>query len=152
MHRRAPAFVCLLVVACLALPLAAQTAPARPYHDGSVWDLTFIHTKAGMANSYLTYLTTDWKREQEAMKKAGYILSYKVISTEAHSPTDFDLILMTEFKDLASMEANAGKAEALAMQTVGGDDKMVQGYKDRTSIRDIIGDRLAREVVLEPKQ
>lgn len=152
MYRRAPVLVCLLLVLSLVLPLAAQTVPARPYHDGSVWNLVFVHTKPGMTTSYLTYLTTDWKREQEAQKKAGYILSYKVISTESHNPTDFDLVLMTEYKDLASMEANASKAEALATQTVGGDDKMVQGYKDRTLIRDIIGERLAREIVLEPKQ
>ena len=82
----------------------------------------------------------------------GLILSYKVISTEAHGPGDWNLMLMTEYKDLATMEANDQKAEATAQKVVGDDSKMMQGYKDRSEIREIIGERLAREVVLEPRQ
>jgi hypothetical protein len=60
-------------------------------------------------------------------------------------------MLMTEYKDLASMEANEDKADALAQKVVGNDDKQMQGYKDRLEIREVMGDRLGREVVLEPK-
>jgi hypothetical protein len=59
---------------------------------------------------------------------------------------------MTEFKDLASIEANQDKAEALAQKVVGSDQQQMQGYKDRSEIREVLGDRLAREIVLEPKQ
>jgi hypothetical protein len=60
-------------------------------------------------------------------------------------------MLMTEFKDLATMEANEDKGDALAQKMVGNDDKQMQGYKDRLEIREVMGDRLAREIVLEPK-
>ena len=152
MSKRIPLYVCLLAVVLLALPSFAQTSSVRPYKDGSVWNISYIHIKAGMERSYLTYIATDWKREQEAMKKEGIILSYKVISTESHNPTDFNLMLMTEYKDLTSMEANQSKAEALAEKLFGGNDKVVQGYNDRSAIRDIIAVRRAREVILEPKQ
>ena len=79
------------------------------------------------------------------------ILSYKVLVTEGHSPSDWDLLLMTEVKDLATMEANTDKADALAQKVVGDDQKQMQGYKERTEIREVMGDRLAREIVLEPK-
>jgi len=59
---------------------------------------------------------------------------------------------MTEYKDLATMEANAEKAESVVMSALATDEQKVrQGYKDRLEIRDIIGDRTAREIVLEPK-
>ena len=36
-------------------------------------------------------------------------------------------------------------------KVVGNDDAQMQGYKERSEIREVIGARLAREVVLEPK-
>jgi hypothetical protein len=61
-------------------------------------------------------------------------------------------MLMTEYKDLASMEAGQDKADALLQQVVGNDEKQMQGYRDRADIREIIGSRLGREIVLEPKR
>jgi hypothetical protein len=130
----------------------AATSPVRPFHDGTVWSITFVHTKPGLGLNYMNYLASDWKREQEALKKAGIILSYKVIGTEAHSPNDWDLMLMTEYKDLATMEANEDKMMEVAMQALElTDQKMLQGYEERAKWREIIGDRLAREIILEPK-
>ena len=146
-----------IVVGALALSVlgaAAVTVHAqvkRPYHDGTVWNVTFVRMKPGMDTAYLNYLASDWKRNQEAAKKEGLIVSYKILSTEAHSPDDWNLILMTETKDLASMEANQDKADALTQKMVGDDQKQRQGYKDRSEIREIMGIRQAREIVLEPK-
>jgi len=146
-----------IVVGALALSVlgaAAVTVHAqvkRPYHDGTVWNVTFVRMKPGMDSAYLNYLASDWKRNQEAAKKEGLIVSYKILSTEAHSPDDWNLILMTETKDLATMEANQDKADALTQKMVGDDQKQMQGYKDRSEIREIMGIRQAREIVLEPK-
>jgi hypothetical protein len=124
----------------------------RPYHDGSVWDIAFIRVKPGMEVAYMNYLAGEWKRNQEAAKKAGLILSYKVIATEPHNPGDFNLMLMTEYKDLASMEAGSDKADDLAQTVVGDDQKQMEGYKQRLEIREVLGNRLSREVNLEPKK
>lgn len=139
--------VCLLL---LGISVYAQVG--RPTHDGTVWELSFIHVKPGMSSAYDKYLASDWKKEQEALKAAGMILSYKVIATEAHSPTDWDLMLMVEYKDLASLEANEDKADALLQKMFGGDEKVMQGYKERSEIREVLGTRLAREIILEPKK
>lgn len=141
----------LLVLALVLLCLSVYAQVARPYRNGTVWDVAFIHIKPGMETAYLTYLATDWKREQEALKSNGYSLSYKVLETESHSPNDFNLILMTEFKDLASLEANQKKMEALVQQVIGNDQKLQQGYRERESIREVLADRLAREIILETR-
>lgn len=124
----------------------------RPFRNGSVWNIAFIRMKPGMDTAYLNYIATDWKRNQEAMKKEGLILSYKVLTTEAHGAADFNILLMTEYKDLATMEANEAKADNLAQQVVGNDAKQMQGYKERLEIREVLQDRLAREIVLEPRR
>ena len=141
-------YSCLIVMVAVT---AYSQVVSRPFRNGSVWQINFIHTHAGMENAYLNYLTSDWKREQEAMKQEGIILSYKVLTTESHGATDWDVMLMTEYKDLATMEANEAKADALAQRVVGDDQKQMQGYKDRLAIREVLGNRLAREVVLEPR-
>ena len=151
MHRNRILFG-LLMAMVLTLSVSVSAQVSRPFHNGSVWEVAFIRMKPGMETAYLNYIATDWKRNQEAMKKAGLILSYKVLTTEGHGPEDFNIMLMTEFKDLATMEANDDKADNLAQQVVGTDAKQMQGYKERLEIREVLSDRLSREMILEPKR
>ena len=140
-----------LVLLVLIVGVSVFAQVNRPYHNGSVWNISFIRVKPGMDAAYMEYLAGSWKANQEAAKKEGLILSYKVIGAEGHTPTEWNLMLMTEFKDLASMEANEDKADALAQKMVGNDQKQMEGYKVRSEIREVMGDRLAREIILEPK-
>ena len=151
MRVRSIVFVCI-AVAALIITAIGLAQVKRPYHDGSVWNISFIRIKPGMDTAYMNYVATDWKKEQEASKKAGIILSYKVISSEPHNAGDFNLMLMTEYKDLASMEANGDKQDNLAQTVVGDDQKQIEGYKQRLEIREVLGNRLSREVILEPKK
>ncbi len=139
-----------LVLSLALLCVSVYAQMARPYHNGSVWTLGFIRIKSGMDSAYMNYLATEWKKTQEAAKKEGLILSYKILVTEGHTPGDWNMILMTEVKDLATLEANEKKLDALEQRLVGDDQKQMQGYRDRSEIREVMGNRLAREIVLEP--
>lgn len=141
-----------LIVSLLVIGISIFAQVNRPYRNGSVWEIAFIRVKPGMDTAYLNYLAGEWKRNQEAAKREGLILSYKVLTTEAHGGTDWNLLLMTEYKDLATMEANEAKADALAQKVIGDDQKQMQGYKERLEIREVMGSRLAREIVLEPRR
>ena len=136
----------------LTFSTAAFAQAARPYRNGSVWSIGFIQIKPGMDTAYLNYVAGDWKKEQETLKKDGQIISYMVIQTEGHSSTDWNLMLMTEFKDLASMEANQDKADQLLQTMVGDDTKQSRGTITRGEMRELMGDRLARQIILEPKK
>jgi len=143
--------VIIIAAVALSLSVIGFAQVKRPYHDGTVWDVAFIRVKPGMDTAYMNYLATDWKKEQEAMKKAGIILSYKVIASEPHNAGDFNLMLMTEFKDLATMEANQQKSDDLAQTVIGTDAQQMEGYKRRLEIREVLGNRLSREIILDPK-
>lgn len=138
--------VCLVM---LGFSLYAQVM--RPFHPGTVWEIQFIRVKPGMDNAYKNWLASDWKKEQEAFKASGLILGYKVLETEAHGPNDYNLMLMTEVKDLATLEANEQKADAVGRQVMGSDEQQQQGYKNRESLREPLSTRIAREVVLTPR-
>ncbi|MBA3354769.1 MAG: hypothetical protein H0U18_02280 [Pyrinomonadaceae bacterium] len=120
-----PAISSLIV---LILSIVVVGKGSRPYRNGSVWQISFIQMKPRMDTAYLNYIATgDWKREQEALKKDGQIISYKVLTTEGHSSTDWNIMLMTEYKDMATMEANETKADNLAQTVTGNDEKQMQG-------------------------
>ncbi len=140
-----------LVAVLLTLSVVGVAQIARPYHNGSVWNVAYIRMKPGMDAWYLNYLATDWKRNQEALKAKGLILSYKVLTTEAHGSNDFNVMLMTEYKDLATMEANQAEAEKVGQEVVGDDKKQQEGYRERLEYREVLQNRLAREIILSPK-
>lgn len=141
-----------LIVLLLMVSVVVVAQVNRPFRSGSVWSVSFIRMKPGMENAYLNYIASEWKREQEAFKKDGQILSYKVITTEAHGSNDWNIMLMSEYKDLATMEANETKADNLAQAVSGNDEKQMQGYRDRLQIREVLDVRTAREIVLEPRR
>ena len=143
--------VASLAVLLLIAGISVFAQVNRPYHDGSVWNIAFIRIKPGMNTAYMNHLAGSWKAEQEAQKKDGNILSYKVMSVEGHTTGDWNLMLMTEYKNLATMEANEDKAEAVAQRVVGNSEKQMQGYREREQIREVLGNRLAREIILEPR-
>ncbi len=141
-----------LVVLVLTLGVVVFAQVNRPYRNGSVWSIGFVQMKPGMETAYLNYVAGDWKREQEALKKDGQIISYKVMTTETHGSNDWNIMLMTEYKDMATLEANEAKADNLLQTVFGTDEKQMQGYRDRLQIREVLENRLAREIVLEPRR
>ena len=141
-----------LIVLLVTVSAVVVAQVKRPFRNGSVWSISFIKMKPGMDTAYLNYVASEWKREQEALKKEGQILSYKVLTTEAHGANDWNIMLMSEYKDLATMEANEEKADNLAQTVVGNDEKQMQGYRDRLQIREVLDVRLAREQILEPSR
>ena len=148
-RKRIAIAVVALVVLVVGISVYAQVK--RPYRNGTVWSISFIRMKPGMDTAYLDYVAGQWKAEQEAQKKAGNILSYKVLAVEGHTSAEWNLMLMTESKDLATLEATEDKADNVAQKVVGNDEKQRQGYREREAIREVVGTRLAREIILEPK-
>ncbi len=152
MKNKTRILVASLVVLIFTLSIVVVAQVSRPYRNGSVWQVSFIRMKPGMESAYLDYIATDWKRNQETMKKDRLILSYKVLTTEAHGAADWNILLMTEYKDMATLEANEAKEDALYQRVIGNDEKQRQGYRERLEVREVMGGRLAREIVLEPRR
>jgi hypothetical protein len=87
LNKKVLAGVVTMLIAVTSLTVYAQVR--RPFRPGTVWTLAFIRMKPGMETAYLNYVAGSWKSNQEAAKKEGLILSYKVLTTEGHNPADF---------------------------------------------------------------
>jgi len=122
-------------------------AQDKSFSDGSVWQIGFIKTEANMQTDYLNSLKSNWKATHDEAVRQGLILSYKILSGSSANPDDWDIMLMTEYKSLAAMEATEDKWEAISKKVIGGEDAMKKLNEVRVSMRTIYGGKMLREVV-----
>ena len=90
-----------------------------PYTEGPVWQLTMVKTKSGMTDDYLKGLAKTFKGTLEEAKKQNLILDYKILIGDAANPQDFDILLMVESKDMASLDNSREKFDPIAKKIDG---------------------------------
>lgn len=138
-------FILFILVISIPKVISAQESP---YSEGTVWDITFVRTKPGMDRDYLRSLSAEWKKQNDELKKQGLILSYKILSGFAANQEDWDLMLMVEYKNFAALDG----AEEKFMNVVSKmrtEEQMKAGYIKRSEMRDILGNKLVRELILK---
>src|SRR5215471_9992152 len=138
---------CFMAGAFLSLALAVPAAFANGthYNDGPVVNVSFIRTVDGHFDDYMQWLATTWKKQEEAAKKAGLILSYKVMVAEPHNATDPDIILMIEYKNWAALDGLGSKLDNVSAQVEGSLEKANQSEVDRGKIRTVLGSETIQE-------
>src|SRR5450631_781172 len=132
-------FVAGAAFAGLALMSTTALADDHAYSQGSVVNVARIRTVDGKYDDYMKWLDTTWKQEQEAAKKAGYLVSYQVISIEPRGPDDPNLLLVTTYKNWAALDGGLAKGDAIAKQVEGSLAAANQSDADRGKIRRVLG-------------
>ncbi len=136
-------------------PLAASDAPDAsalrrlPYTEGSVYALTFIRTRPGRTNDYLKNLHAVYQKVMEDAKTQGLIVSYKVFLAPAANRPDWDVMTMIEYKNMAAFDGLAEKWEAVYAKSIGNEQEQRAGSQERGKVRDILGQKVVREIVLK---
>ncbi len=139
------AFVAVLFL--LAISVYGQVH--KYYTPGSVWGVTTIRIHPGMDQAYLEYLDTQLKKESDISIKNGFMKSYKILRSQ-DDDSGWNMLILREYDSFASLEKNAEKADEVLRQATGIDDqKGMQGYEDRSKIRDVMGTKFMRELVLK---
>jgi hypothetical protein len=63
---------------------------------------------------------------------------------------DWNMLILREYDSFASLEKNEEKADEALRQATGIDDqKGMQGYMDRSKIREVVGTKFMRELILK---
>jgi len=120
-----------------------------PYTEGPVWTISMIKTKPGMADDYLKNLAQIYKAVNDEAKKQGIIMDYKILLGNDSTPQDFDILLMQEFKNMAAFDGLREKTDPIARKLIGSEDVQRQGAVKRMEIREIMGNKLMREITLK---
>lgn len=132
-----------LMAAAAVFSLATATtivcADERPYSEGPVVNVSSIRTTYGMYDEYMKFLAGPWKQEQEALKKAGLILSYEVLNVEPRGPNDPDLYLVITYKNWGALDGLADKSDAVSKQVYGSMAQSNAAAVDRGKMRTVLG-------------
>jgi hypothetical protein len=132
-------YAAVAAAAALACMSISAFADDHAYSEGAVMNVARIRTVDGHFDDYLKWVDTTWKQEQEAAKKAGYLVSYQVISIEARGPDDPDVLLVTTYKNWAALDGALAKGDAIAKQIEGSVAASNQAEADRAKIRRLLG-------------
>jgi hypothetical protein len=147
--KRIPRRTLVILGAAVLLMAASASAQIYKYYSpGTIWTVTTIRIKSGMDPAYLGYLDSQFKKESDAQVNAGYMKSYKILRT-LDDDSGWNLLILREYKNLASLEADAEKADALSQRVAGTDAVQMSGYEDRSKIREVLATKTARELILK---
>lgn len=138
-----------LVSVLLLLAVSVYGQVHKYFTPGSVWGVTTIRIHPGMDQAYLEYLDTQLKKESDISIKNGFMKSYKILRGQ-DDDSGWNMLILREYDSFASLEKNEEKADEVLRQATGIDDqKGMQGYMDRSKIRDVMGTKFMREVILK---
>ena len=132
-----------------ATPSLAADDDAPVFDKGHVWDFTQVQTKDGHFDDYMKWLATQWKAQEEALKKAGVIVSYKVFVVADPRRDEGDLILATEYPNMAAFDRSTAEEYAMQKRIFGSLAQASQQQAARGEIRTILSDMVVREAVLK---
>jgi hypothetical protein len=133
----------------LAVTSVAALADDHAFTEGTVINVAAIRTEYGKFDAYMKYLDTTWKAEQEAAKKAEYIISYRVVSVEARGENDPDIYLVINYKNWAALDGATAKGDAITKQVEGTLTASDQSAVDPAKMRRVLGSWTGQELDLK---
>jgi hypothetical protein len=142
-------FAVMAAFAGLACMSVTAYADDHAYTEGSVVNVARIRTVDGHFDDYMKWLDTTWKQEEEAAKKAGYIISYEVLTVEPRGPDDPDILLVITSKNWAALDGATAKGDAIAKQIEGSVTAASQAQADRSKIRRVLGSSTMQTLILK---
>ena len=139
-------FLLLLSVFALSLPAKAQVGVT--YNEGPVTAVTYLKIEYGHFDEYVDWLNSTWKPLNEAKKKAGLIIDYKVFAARPKTPEEPNVIFMITYPNMASFDRRA-EEDVFAVKMIGSAKDQNKARVDRSSYRKNLGSELIREIILK---
>jgi len=130
---------------------AADLEAWKDYDIGvGVSNVTTVKVDSNMIDKYLEGLSKTWVPGNKLAVELGQMESYSIFVSELPNGGDFNVVLVTNFKDSSALQPN--KEDADAFNEKWGDenkainDEIVPTYK---GIRTITGEYLLREITIK---
>ena len=138
------------------LPLLSALALSRPanaqvgitYNEGPVTAVTYLKIEYGHFDEYVDWLNSTWKPLNEAKKKAGVIIDYKVFAARPKTPEEPNVIFMITYPNMASFDRRA-EEDKFAVKMIGSAKDQDKARVERSTYRKNLGSELIREIILK---
>lgn len=138
----------LALLAALVLSVPAHAQLGVTYDDGPVTAITYLKIEYGHFDEYVDWLNSTWKPLNEAKKKAGLIVDYKVYTARPKTPDEPNVIFMITYPNMAGLDRRV-EEDAIAVEMIGSAKDQNKARVDRSAYRKNLGTELLREVILK---
>ena len=138
----------LLLVSALVLSLPAKAQAGVTYNEGPVTAVTYLKIEYGHFDEYVDWLNSTWKPLNEAKKKAGFIIDYKVFAARPKTPDEPNVIFMITYPNMASFDRKA-EEDVFGVKLIGSAKDQNKARVDRSAYRKNLGSELIREIILK---
>ena len=138
-------------LACVTSIAAADLDVWTDYEPGvGVSNVTTVKVDSNMIDKYLEGLKNTWAPANDVAVELGQIEGYSIFVSELANSGDFNVVLVTNFKDSSSLQPDKAQYDAF-MKSWGEEnqkksDEIVVTYPD---IRTITGEYLMREITFK---
>jgi hypothetical protein len=139
----------LLLSGLAATNTASAQAATRVYREGPIVTMSYIKTKPGMFDRYMEYLNGPYKTLLEAEKSAGIVLDYGILTSEARTPADHDVILAVTYRNWAALDNLLDRTDSVSNRVLQNTSKQRdQQFIDRGAMREVLGNRTYQRLIL----
>ena len=94
-----------------------------------VWTFEYIEVKPGMFGPAMGYLDDNWMRVREEAQHNGSVLAYHRIAEQASDKNDWNVVLITEFKNQAASDASEKEFDAILKRLPQDTSAVIRGFK-----------------------
>jgi hypothetical protein len=129
---------------------AIAEADKPTYNEGTVWELTLVRAKHGMVDAYLKSITGTFDAVMRGLLKEGLILDYKILLGNPANSSDFNILLMTETRNMAEQDNVRERWGKVVLAAEGDAKNRLNIATQRVDIREVLGIKLMREITLNP--
>jgi len=138
----------LILLSAFALSLPANAQVGVTYNEGPVTAVTYLKIEYGHFDEYVEWLNSTWKPLNEAKKKKGLIVDFKVYTARAKTPEEPNVIFMITYPNMAGLDLRA-EEDAIAIEMIGSTKNQNKARVDRSAYRKNLGSELIREIILK---
>jgi len=145
----------ILLAVALSLCSSAVLADLEVYKDYDVsesfWGVSTIKVKSNMIDAYLEGLKKTWMSGCEVSKSLGQIEGCKIYVSDLPDSGDFNVMLVTMFKNDEMAAPNKARYEAWVAKYGAAQLKSTneQAQRDYPAMREIKGEYRLREITLK---
>ena len=137
-----------LLVSALVLSVPAKAQAGVTYNEGPVTAVTYLKIEYGHFDEYVDWLNSTWKPLNEAKKKAGFIIDYKVFAARPKTPDEPNVIFMITYPNMASFDRKV-EEDVFGVKIIGSAKDQNKARVDRSAYRKNLGSELIREIILK---
>ena len=137
-----------MFLSALALSIPANAQLGTTYDEGPVTEVTYLNIEYGHFDEYVDWLNSTWKPLNEAKKKDGLIVGYKVFTARPKKPDEPNVIFMITYPNMAAFDRRV-EENAVASKMIGTAKEQDAARIARSAYRKRLGTELIREVILK---